>query len=656
MTLDSRPSTAGVAPARVGRRRPVAVLLAAVTGIVLLGCALSEAVTAVWAVALIVLVPTARRLDRRIAVNLSLLVGCSPVLIWLPPVIGERTAALTLVALASAISALSILRSGRAVVPAVHRSDCTIVVAALLAMAAASPLRSPANPGSAMRMLTAGWDHASHFSMFVEQRLLLTAPPFLPEAADRSGFFFDQYPQWFHSLLVVMSQLFVGASADVPNELVTYARMQWALYVVLAVLTTAALMQSIPQQTFTPVRISVLVVGLSLVLGVPGALNLMQGHLSFLLATLSAPVIHLLVRGRPSLAAHELAAILGLVVVAASWMLVLPLACVAAGPHVWSAWRAARGLRKVGLACGVAATAVVSSLMIWQSVKESPTEHVVMDGPVAAVGVAATVVVLLGALVVVVGGHVAGAGAWRSATDRVGLMIVLTALAEVVCLGAFQVYATGELSYYFWKVSMAALVVGLLLSAVAAAELVAARQAVLGPPRTIVGVLGAAIVAVVASAGLGVGLQHYPASSLSWAAATREQLQQRALSTSGSGAGVVLRLSGEVTSPSMAARTTLVATAESDLSPAYANQWFHALTRSRTVRAGEIDDDLYVLGLDRSNTAAAAELIERLLSDPDQRVVVTDPALSQRLLRELTPTQMGRVTLVNGAPSSEETP
>ena len=49
-------------------------------------------------------------------------------------------------------------------------------------------------------MLTAGWDHASHFSMYLEQRATGTAP-FMPPAADPSGAYFEHYPQWFHSLL-----------------------------------------------------------------------------------------------------------------------------------------------------------------------------------------------------------------------------------------------------------------------------------------------------------------------------------------------------------------------------------------------------------------------------------------------------------------------
>ena len=66
-------------------------------------------------------------------------------------------------------------------------------------------------------MLTAGWDHASHFSMYLEQRATGTAPPFMPPAADPSGAYFEHYPQWFHSLLAMLAEVAYGpVAAAVP--------------------------------------------------------------------------------------------------------------------------------------------------------------------------------------------------------------------------------------------------------------------------------------------------------------------------------------------------------------------------------------------------------------------------------------------------------
>ena len=137
-------------------------------------------------------------------------------------------------------------------------------------------------------------------------------------------------------------------SGDPSEELVRYAQLEWLVFVAIAVLVTAALLQALPRVTTTVFLVPGLVVTWSLVLGVPGSLALLQGHLGFLLAASAPAVIFLLSVPGNRLRAVTWVAIGGLVVLAASWTLLLPFALVTAAYPTYVVWRRQRSARPLG--------------------------------------------------------------------------------------------------------------------------------------------------------------------------------------------------------------------------------------------------------------------------------------------------------------------
>ena len=628
-----------------GSRSRKVLITCLAAGVALLGATFSEWMSAAAAVTLVVLGPTARRLDRRVAINIALTVGWAPFLMWIPPILGPRTASLALLTVALAATCAAAWRSSVPLLPEVRRRDALLAVSASIAALVALPMRSPGSPARAMRMLTGGWDHASHFSMYVEQRLSLAAPPYMPEAADASGFFFQDYAQWFHSLLVVLSQFFFGRAGTVDIELVRYTQLQWVVFVLVALLVSAAFLQALPRETPTSSLVLSMLLVWSLLGGVPGAVNLLQGHLSFLLAAASPAVILFLLLGRLRLTLATAAAVLGLIIVSASWLLVLPMAFVATLPRLRASWRGMGGTKLLALLAAAAAAVVASALLVSQSLGPAPITHVVLDGPVAAVGLEATVLVVVMTAAVTLW-ELRGSTCEASASRFAPLILVLAAGLQLAGLGAFQFFAAGALTYYFWKVALAVLLICVLVGTravvLAAMRPVGTQQRGRGPSRW----MSAVLASVLAALGLGIGLRDYPSPSLWWAASMPFHLGDRADSQVGGDVDVILAMPGR-TFPSDAARTTVIPTRPSDLSPAYGNQWFHALTRSRTVRAGELDDDLYELGVNMTDQRAI-EIARAALSRPDGRVIVTDTGLLEALRSRLTPDEMERVTSIAG--------
>ena len=196
-----------------------------------------------------------------------------------------------ILALASGAAAAAWVARRPPLLPDWQPRDVALVVAGALAAIIALPLRSPGSTARTLAMLSTGIDHAFQFSMYLDRRLTAGLPAFAA-GADNSGF--TSYPKWFHSLLTVLAQVVFGEVGRPAEELVRYAQLEWLVFVVIAVLVTAALLQALPRDTTRVFLLPGLVVTWSLVLGVPGSLALIQGHLGFLLAASAPAVIFLL--------------------------------------------------------------------------------------------------------------------------------------------------------------------------------------------------------------------------------------------------------------------------------------------------------------------------------------------------------------------------
>lgn len=658
MSIQTRPQV----PGRTAGTQPVEHLTAngwraVVVGVAVCAAALATAaaspphpIVAVSLAGLIVLAPTADSLSRRVAINLTLALCWAPLLAWIPQglVPGGRAAVGLAVALgaAAAVSCRGASPWSR-LLPSTQPRDISLLVAGLTAAWVAGPLRAARTPEQALAMLTAGWDHASHFSMYLEQRATGTAPPFMPPAADPSGAYFEHYPQWFHSLLAMLAEVAYGpVAAAVPEELVRYATLQWVVFVLVAVLTTAAVVQALPSRAGLPTHIAAVLCTWSLVLAVPGAINLLQGHLSFLVSAVAPALIALIgLRRRPaepSLPAA--AAICGLIVVSAAWLLVVPLALVAAAGPLYRLGRSPRPRVRAAVGVMLALALAISALLAWVSMGSPVDEHITADGPVVATALPWVVGIPAGVLLL---GLVAVRRNRRNTSQDLVVLAALaaTGLVQIVGLGVFQVITSGQLTYYFWKMSLAVQVVVLLVAIpVLAHEALGLRRAqerTAGASRRRLFSL-AAVTVLVPALGLGVGLRTSALPSVVWLTGFSDALAQRSRATGP--AEDLLRWSRSVP-PSEAVNVTVLATRPGDLSPAYTDQWFHSLTRTRTAMAGTYDVPLFVLGITPSPEQHAVDIARQVTSTNNGQLWVTDPALAARLQALLSPDAAPRIQL-----------
>ncbi len=515
------------------------------------------------------------------------------------------------------------------------------------------PLATVNTSPQALSMLMLGWDHAVHFTMYLEQRFAQAAPPFLPPAPDGGSYAYATYPRWFHSLAVVIAEAAYGQPVSVAQELVRYSHVQWGLFSLLVVAVTAAVLQSLDRASASRVTASSLL-ALSLLVAVPGGLNLLQGHLSFLFAAVAPPLIYLLSRSKEASTLPEVAAISGLLVLAASWMLVLPMAMVAAWPAARRALTLRSPTQRAVMAILLVACVAFATLLVVGSFAQLPTSSgpaqsgaaaVVLDGPVIALSPWAiwTLLGLSWAISLV----------WwfrgtRSSDDPLAVVMFTTvALSMSVAIAAYQLAATGQLTYYFWKFTLAAVLgVGLVMIAAWPSGRPVRDPGIAASPKAVrTGVL-TVLVPSLALLGLGVALRDSPAPSVFWAGGVHQLFDERSRKTSQ--ANLLLRTSAAL-DPSRATRTTLMATREGDPNASYAQQWFHTLARARFGAADRFDVDLFALSRSEqpSESALAVDIARRALEDPDGELLVTDPRLMARLSTLLSTEELSRVRLVD---------
>lgn len=593
-----------------------------------------------WAATLVIFAPTSPRLDRRVALNLALVFGLSPVFVWVPSFLGPRTAAIAALGMAtgSALCTMSLRRHRLA--PEVRRRDGFILLTAILAGLVASPLRSVDNADEALRILSTGIDNSSHFAMYLEQRLAAVHSPLMSANADSSGFAFAGYPQWFHKTLTCLAQLAFGDVESATTELVRYTQLQWLVFCLLATLVTAAFMQALPEHVRGSLLLPALAIVFSLVVGVPGVLSLIYGHLSFLVATCAPLLIFLLALPLRHPRVGLYIVLFGLLAVSASWAPLLPLSAAALTGPLLPIWRrlstAQRSLFSGGLAL---ATAGALAALVTKASLRDAFSAILRDGAVPRVGLPTMAAVFAGSIILIVA---LGVRHHQVALGR-HLALAVSATLTVLILGSYMLWASGELTYYFWKLGLGSLMVNIVVTTHAVLVVRAADKRV---PRLKRGpILSAVAVSLCAAAGLGCVLQEDPGPSMLWSLMAPQLLGQRTASSEAGDVDLPLRLAASV-SPADAARTRLLATRAQDMNPAHASAWFHAASYSATRRAMSSDDGVYDLALDRGDLALGVTLAQKTLALPGGRVVVTSTALYDAILGAVSQTDQARVLLL----------
>lgn len=518
-------------------------------------------------------------------------------------------------------------------------------------------------------MLLIGWDNASHFAMFFMHRVHGVAPPLTPPSPDASPWYFSNYPQLHHSLLGLIAELGYGSvPGGAPEELLRYTRVTAVLFVALTVVMVAAVLQ-LPEIRYSRgVAIVSVIVVWSLVLGAPGAPMLLDGHISFLESAIATGMIGLLAVGLRDEHPVLLLAVLGaLLVVVAQWLLLLPVALVAAAGPAWGAVVRPRCRRPPGIFAVVLIGVGVAGLCTFIAgtyLGSAVGEHLTLEGGVFSTVPASAVVVPL-AGVAVACALLRRSAALRSTSQcslsarriRRGSWILgalsVVGLAGCLALATFQLVSGGSLTYYFWKLSVG-VQTAVILTAIppVAANLLTIRRFEESRARTPSPAVshrvrsGLAAGAVVGASTLGLGfsarLEVLP--SVIWPITANQRLQEAGGNTTGASRiltaaalvpGTASTQAGDSRAPQppepaslagpAAANTTLVATLPDDPNSSLANAWFHALTVSRTNATAGLDIDLHTLTQQGRSRSAVAHAIEAALQADNGVVLVTDP-------------------------------
>lgn len=601
-------------------------------------------VLVVAAAVLVLTLPTAQRLDRRLAVNLAIVLGWLPMIGWLPvsAVPGGRMALCLAVA-----GGYTIGRGGwpglggaRALVPHTRWSDLLIVATGAFAGWIAWPLLAASSAPAALSTLMSGWDQAAHASMFLDQRSNGAAPQLASVWHAEASGTFDHYPQWLHSLLALLAELTGGPSAgSINSELMLFAHLQWVLFVLIAMFAAATAMQRLPYSASVAAPLLATATVCSLVLGVPGAQSLFQGHVTFIVAAVAAAAIVPLSPGVESHRPVVFVAICGLLVVAASWMLLFPLALAAACPALISAVRGVR--RRALLRLVVLGSPAVASIVILCWISVSGGNATALDA-----GGALIRPTLLSAFAVPV---VVGCVSWRVARRRSGsnhragsLAGVRTVagmsavgLAELAALAGYQWGTKGVLDYYWWKLALATQLI-LLLSAAPILFGALASYTMAGAAPTRRRRATSWSLASLCILGLGTLGESPPIPSIAWSTGTHAALQAEATRQ----APIARALLIMSTMPSGGTvQATVIAYRPGDPTGANIDEWLHTLTRTRTLHQAAQE------GVLAAHPGQPVAVARQLLEVPGSQIFVTDPEIAARI-ESAVPGAAGRVTVV----------
>ncbi|MCL3862695.1 hypothetical protein [Actinotalea sp. K2] len=645
--LDAPPrrltTAAGPAISRTGLRDH---LVAATAGIVVgalavtlrVGGGLHGSLALGVAILLVLAVPTSRLLSRRIFLSGALVFGAIPVLWWWDLPLGPVGRATGLLAGIAGGLTTAVLWKGRAeagprirsLVPARALVDLVPVAAAGATAWVAHGWLTVSSGATALAALLPGWDNSAHYGMVHMMRAHGTTVTGLAGAPADEQWKFVEYPQGYHAVVAtVMETLSSPELSSVEDEVVTYVNAQGWVLVLVATMIAAGLC-SLPALRRRPafaVPVAVFAV-VGFVVGSEGG-SFVAGFANFMVAAaLTACIPLLVVTMHRVLMPVHLAALGGLLVaVAHGWFLLLVVAVPAAALVLVPVERTRRATsRTTKVLCG--AVVVLTAVGMLQALQIlsvlDPGEVLVIPGGILVPDLGRVLALALGAIgaCLLVSRYRGGPRtAWCALVPAAGLV-------AAAFLGLFQLYAGGELSYYFWKLLVG---VELVSAVVLALALATALPALPGRAPHGRGRLreGAAVVVLTLAATqvfgfTGTGQGRFRAAD------TAPTVAQHLIAAVGSTAGVP------------ASRVTYLATpGEGALHPINAQQWFLALSGRWTVEAN--DDTALLVG----PTGAANEpsgvlglLLERpgavVVLDPDQAAVLraqaTSPEITARIL------------------------
>ncbi len=582
---------------------------------------------------LLVAVPSAEDLSRRVAVNGAWLLGWSPVLWWVDLGHAVDRGALVLATGAGAVVAMVVGSTARrervrAMVPVVRTVDALPVLGGLAALAMSWTWAFPSSAKHALRVLLPGVDNVAHFHMFATIRAYGATTTALPSGPDGTGWSFDGYPQGFHALAATVSEMVQPQFEVGPTALEAYTRAFSLLLVLGTVVLTAAAV-SLPGLRRRPlVALPLVTLTWAAFLWEPGQKLLADGFGNFWVACAAVGIALLLSLGSTSAFGRaEILAVSGLMVlIAHSWAPLLALATPAVLVLLLplrASMRDRGPRRRVLFAAVVFLVAVLAVLkaVLVLFVQVGVQFVVTAEGGIHGTRPLPVLVLLLvGGYACLAAPRLLGGSSDATVTAaasraRVLTLVPVVGFAMVVALLVLQMRASSTGAYYLLKFFMGyELVLAALVPAVVG--LVLASR--LPTPRR---PWMAGAVAVVATGLASQAFALFPHGAVPLLDTERGGTAVVRTPYSGDDmAAGVLAAVGSTGSRESFQRDYIALGADRAKQLYYTDAWYHAILASMSQRAGERFGDLRVTAPD---VARAAPRVRRLLEEqPGLRVVV----------------------------------
>jgi hypothetical protein len=445
---------------------------------------------AVFALALLIAIPTSTLLSRRLLVLMPIILGWIPLTYWRPGFnggLGRVTIGLTICAAALALWAASgedPLARLKRLVPRVRWVDLMLVAAGLAACVQSGPWWRARSGPQALSVLLPGGDNSSHYFMTEAARVTGGFADALGTDALGDPYQSVQYPSAFHTVVASVMELLAGPSVARPGIEVTHYVHALALVAALCVVGVTAAILSLPRLRQAPaVAVPLATLVIVSFTGGTGGLLLYEGFPNFFgaVAVLSILPVLVLLWSRVPAFVSVLAVSGAITAIANSWIFLLvvggPAVLVGLVPFSRARWRAAPW-EWVALAITITATLACvgrSGLVVARS-SLSLTGMLNTRGGMILPSLPLLVVVAVAAVAVGLWPRAASTGeaaartggavarAWRSPwTDgfnrRRGWawLPVLCGIGVTAVVGKNQLSTGIPLTYYFWKIGIAVL-------------------------------------------------------------------------------------------------------------------------------------------------------------------------------------------------------
>lgn len=590
----------------------------------------------------LLLLPVAKHMSGRIMWTFTVMFGIVPLLWWVPVAWPPTLRSTLLLAAVAGISAFCAVRSWttnrnwRSLWPETRFIDVLPLAAGAVGSLVHLQHLSVRRVEDAMSLMLMAWDNASHFNIFHMQRTQGTVLPAAGLADDGSRWAFSDYPQGFHSALVLVSELVRKTSPqDWEADSVTYVNFSALMNIAVVVLVVAAVcsLPALRKNTLYGAPIAAFVAA-GWLFG-PGALASMHGFPNFFFtAGLAASGIIILHSMRRPLDPLPLIAVGACAAgVVQNWALLgiflIPsvLAVLFVTPR--GRWRSRRvEVASASVVAGVVLAAAMAALKQLLSVPPDDILFAVGGVPDSDLGL------LLALLLILAGMYTfLRAGIWSrepiAVRARWSIGSVGLGAALAVAMATAQLINSGTVSYYTQKFAIALALVSLVVLSLAAGALLE----VLGRPKVTItrahGFILCGAFSLAATQAYGFPFPMKSAGLAPSSASAIESTKQETALKSGSDArdrllGAVRR-AGDTGVPAM-----YLTTHPAELDVILAQQWFDSLRSSYSEHSWKLSLNMFPLSGGPENLRKVILDIRyqdsgaQLIVDPENQVALDE--------------------------------